>query len=176
MSYLYCDVCGEAFAVYKPRLVIAYLPEGEPGEVVSLCGACEERLLDELRLEGPIEEELKEPSFPIHKHRAECELVPYKRKLTKHAKSLDSYLRVFLEPEEVLVYQEQGIDVVTIDNASYILVEIEDEAIVEALEEIPGVFLAHVTFSVVEDEHGDADYCKLDRIEVYATFPDKFAY
>lgn len=169
MSGLYCDICGEAFTHYRPELIIVRMPENEDSNVVHMCKPCEQKALDKLLLgfdDEPEEEEVAPPSFPIHEHHATCEF-----ELLKFG---TAYLRVFIDRTAASLYQEKGVEVITLGDAYYIIVEVEDKAVISELNEIKGYFLANVTFSVEQDEHGEVNCCKLDGIEVYATFPEMF--
>lgn len=186
MSGLYCDICGEAFTHYVPELVVCRMPKDESSHVVHMCKSCEQKALDALLLgfddeqcdepeeedpmadDGESDDEL-EPAFPIYEHHATCEFELYKFGT--------AYLRVFIDQEKSLTYEEKGIEVITIGDAYYIIVEVEDKAIISELNEIDGYFLANVTFSAEKDEHGEVNWCKLDKIEVYASMtPNGFAY
>lgn len=57
MEPMYCDICGEIFLPYKPKLVVCHLPESKPGSVLQMCPKCEGEVEHILGLDMPKFEE-----------------------------------------------------------------------------------------------------------------------
>ena len=172
---MYCDICGEVFLPYKPKLVVCYLPEGEPSEVIQMCQDCEKKVMRDVVVHA-WKEDTTEREFPYILYDCTCHLEADDGNLaealkTGHISDITQYLlRVELDKDNVERAKNSGVHVTPAQNNGkpYILLECQPVYTTEDLMSVPlGEFKADVHFwAVYKGDHATVKRAILNYLKI----------